>query len=99
MPLFRYGITLGKNIAGKYIILREYLYSKKATSKSETMKKLYEVSSGEMVSLYKDANGEKFSAVVLNKTLNLLSAASLCALFYEKFLVAAFNNYKKSPQF
>ncbi|MGM9890131.1 MAG: ATP/GTP-binding protein, partial [Floccifex porci] len=93
--LFRYSVTLARGATGKYIISHEYLSTKKATSKSETMDTIFEVSDGEIVSIYGEKEHDKLSEVILNKTMNLLTTASMCALFYEKFLVPVINDHKE----
>lgn len=86
----RYNVTVSKNVAGKYAISQESLSTKKATSKSEVMEKIFEVSNGEIVFIY--GKKDEMSEVILNRTMNLLTTASLCAVFYEKFLLPKFQN-------
>ena len=88
---FRYAVTLSKDITGKYVISHEQLLSKRATSKSDYMMKVFEVCDGEIVFVdMKDDN--EFSNIVMKKTTNLLSTASMCALFYEKVLAESLIN-------
>ena len=87
---FRYTVTLSKNNTGKYVISHEKLSFKKAISKGDDIKKIFEVSDGEIVSEVDQENNEFFN-LILKKTMNLLSTASMCALFYEKFLRGATN--------
>ena len=90
---FRYMVTLSKDINGKYVISHEQLSSKKATSKNDYMMKIFEVIDGEVVfSVLKEDN--EFSNIILKKTTNLLSTASMCALFREKILTASLRNNK-----
>ena len=81
---FRYDITLLKSTSGKYVITHESLSFKKATSKREDMDILFEVFHGEVVRLYEKEKSNEFSLFIQNKTINLLSIASMPALFYEK---------------
>lgn len=100
LMLFRYSVTLSRGAAGKYTIFHEHLSIKNATSKKENMETIFEVSNGEIVSIYGRKEQDKFSAVIINKTMNLLTTASMCALFYEKFLVPAIKDHKKEePDF
>ena len=91
---FRYGVTLAKNTAGKYVISYEQLSIKKATSKSDSMETMYKVVSGEIVDI-RGKGDEKFSGMILTKTINLLETASVCALFGEKILIPTSNDLKK----
>ena len=50
--LFRYGVILDRAVSGKYIISHEYLSVKNATSRSESMDTLYEVSNAEIVFMF-----------------------------------------------
>ncbi len=45
-------MTLSKNNLGRYVISHECLSTKKATSKSEFDETVFEVSDGEIVSVY-----------------------------------------------
>lgn len=90
---FRYCVTLSRNDAGKYIISDERLSTKKATSKSESMETVFEVSNGELVFAYERKEQDEFTASIYNKTMNLLATASMSALFYEKFVKS--NNAQK----
>lgn len=93
IKLFRYSVTLSKNNLGKYVISHECLSTKKAISKSEFDETVFEVSDGEIVSVYEGKEKDKFVESILNKTMNLLTTASMSALFYEKFLKS--NNMQK----
>ena len=88
--LFRYSVTLSKDIAGKYVISHEGLLAKNATTKSEIMNPIFEVTNGEITFLY--GKEDEFSKVLRNKTMNLLPTASMCALFFEKILLSVFSN-------
>ena len=93
IALFRYSVTLSKNNLGKYVISHECLSTKKAISKSEFDETVFEVSDGEIVSVYEGKEKDKFVESILNKTMNLLTTASMSALFYEKFIKS--NNMQK----
>lgn len=93
IKLFRYSVTLSKNNLGKYVISHECLSTKKAISKSEFDETVFEVSDGEIVSVYEGKEKDKFVESILNKTMNLLTTASMSALFYEKFIKS--NNKQK----
>lgn len=84
---FRYKLTLEKNRVGKYVIAYEQLSLKKAVSKTDSMVTVFEVVDGEIKNLL-DAEDHIFSEIMLQKTVNLLSNTSMCALFYEKILVS-----------
>ena len=99
LMLFQYSVMLSRESIGKYSISHEHLSAKKATSKSEFMDTIFEVSGGEIVSIDGRNEQNNLAAVILNKTMNLLSTASMCALFYEKFLVPAMNNYQEKVNF
>ena len=91
----RYNVTLSKDPVGKYVISHESLYAKNATSKSEVWDTIFEIVNGEVVSLLEKEKENKLSSLILKKTMNLLSTASMCALFYEKILVPSLDEYKK----
>ena len=93
IALFRYSVTLSKNNLGKYVISHECLSTKKAISKSEFDETVFEVSDGEIVTVYEGKEKDKFVESILNKTMNLLTTASMSALFYEKFIKS--NNMQK----
>lgn len=84
--LFEYCVKISKDITGKYIISYEKLSVKKATSKNEFMEKLFEISNGEILSIYGEKEHDELAVDIINKTLNLLTNASISALFYDKFL-------------
>ena len=90
LMLFRYELTLAKDIAGKYVISHEKLSSKNAASKSDTLYKIIEVVDGKIVYLDSD---DIFS--IKEKMMNLLSTSSMCALFYEKVMLPMFNGREK----
>lgn len=80
---FRYSVTLAKAASGKYVISYEELSSKRAVTKSNSLETIFKIKDGEIV--YTKEEGE-FADILLKKTVNLLSADTLCALFYEKLL-------------
>lgn len=85
VELFRYKINLARDISGKYVISREELSSKKASSKGDSMKTIFKVENGEMTFVGEDKS-DKLLNTALTKMINLLSTASVCALFCEKSL-------------
>ena len=90
--LFRYNVILSKDVSGKYVISHECLSFKQATSKSEVMKMLFEVTGGEIAFLYRTKEQDNFSDIVQNRTMNLLETAAMSALFYEKLYDTAEKN-------
>lgn len=94
--LFRYGVQLSKNSAGKYVISREQLSFRRAISRNEAMIETFNISDGEIMSAYRDDKHEKeneFYKEFCNKTMNLLSITSASALYYEKFLLTSKREY------
>lgn len=91
LAFFRYEVTLTREMSGKYVISYEELSSKKATSKSDSMATIFKVVNGEIVSIAGDEDDELLN-MTLKKTINLLSATSMCALFYEKTFSNVINN-------
>lgn len=96
---FKYNVTLSKDISReKYIISQEKLLTKNALSKSNRMSLIFDVVDGQIKHLIDEE--EEFSRRFLNKTVNLLSMASMSALFFEKILVANKNeNHEKQVLF
>ncbi len=94
LRIFRYSVTLMKDISEKYIISRESLSVKKATSKSEAMNLIFEVIDGELAFLFGLKEENELSVKILNKTMNLLETVSMSALFYEKFIIPTIKNEK-----
>lgn len=90
LMLFRYGIQLSKDASGKYMISHEELSVKKATSKNDSMEKIFEAANGEIVFIYRKVNSELLD-MITKKTANLLATTSMCALFFEKIFVLIFN--------
>lgn len=99
LMLFRYSVTLSKDATGKYIISHEILSTKKATSKSESMETIFEVSDGEIIFIYGKKRQKELFDILFKKTINLLSTASICALFFEKIVVPAKNDYQNQVNF
>ena len=63
-----------------------FIYKKSNFQKSEFDETVFEVSDGEIVTVYeRKKKKDKFVESILNKTMNLLTTASMSALFYEKF--------------
>lgn len=99
LMLFRYSVTLSKDATGKYIISSEQMDTKKATSKSELTETVFEISGGEIVSIYGKSRQDELSSTILKKTMNLLSTSSVCALFYEKILISTSRDNKEKINF
>ena len=91
--LYQYEITLSKNKTGKFAIAQECLKGKKATLKSSSLEKIYEVCDGEIIFIYGSEEENGFVAEIRNKTMNLLSTGSVSALIYDKLLCAGSDNY------
>lgn len=82
---FRYCVTLIKDVSGKYVISQESLSVRKAVSKSDEMGMIFEVTAGKVDFLYGEEKEDSFSTAIINRTMNLLSTASMCALLCGKF--------------
>lgn len=91
--LFRYEVTLGRGINGKYSIIAEELYSKSATSRKEEFDRIIEVKNGELIYIRKNKN-DNLPDLLAAKTTNLLGTASIASLFFEKILIN--SDYKES---
>lgn len=94
--LFKYMVTLSKDNTGRYVISREQLSFRRALSKSESMAVLFDVADGELVSAYTDDGQDEFYVELLNKTMNLLSTASVSSIFNKKFLDTKSNISSKT---
>ena len=81
----RYKLILSKDVTGRYSIVYERLSTKKATSRSDNMKIIFEVINGNIEILEID-DGELLKDAI-EKTRNLLTMESMSSLFYEKFLI------------
>lgn len=99
LMLFRYSITLLRDVSGKYVISHECLSVRNATSKTESMDTLYEVVGGEIVSIVGIKEQTDFSVQIWNKTMNLLDTATMSALFYEKILLMTKKNTEHLKEF
>ena len=94
LELFRYTIRLIKESTGKYVIADEKLSSKNAASKKNSMETIFKIVNGEIDTVKKSESSDKLD-VELKKTINLLSMASMPALFYEKSLMHVLAGKKK----
>lgn len=94
LELFRYTIRLIKESTGKYVIADEELSSKNAASKKNSMETIFKIVNGEIDTVKKSESSDKLD-VELKKTINLLSMASMPALFYEKSLMHVLAGKKK----
>ena len=86
LMLFGYEVTLSKDASGKYMISYERLVSKKTSGKKDISEIIFKVVNGELVTVSKKWD-RGFSQIMEQKTTNLLSNATFCALFYEKILM------------
>lgn len=77
---FKYSVIISANENKKYVITKEKLSIKNATSKSESLETVFEVINGEITDILKYRE-EAFADTVLMRTKNLLSTTSLCAMF------------------
>lgn len=93
---FKYTIKLTRDVTGKYIISYECLATKNAISKKESMDILFEVVHGELVSIYEEERKSKLGIEIFNKTINLLATASMCSLFWKKFVILETCEKKKN---
>lgn len=84
---FRYKLKLSKNRMGRYTIAYEQLSLKKASSKTDSMGTVFEVVEGDVKVILKTKDCT-FDEIMLQKTINLLSNTSMCAVFYEKMLIS-----------
>ena len=94
LELFRYTIRLIKESTGKYVIADEELSSKNAASKKNSMETIFKIVNGEIDTVKKSESSDKLD-VEWKKTINLLSMASMPALFYEKSLMHVLAGKKK----
>ena len=86
--LFKYKVILSKDDTQKYIISHEQLSFKPATSKSEVMKRIFEISDGKINYINKEDGNEEFYNDVVGRTMNLLTTASLGVIFLNKFVLS-----------
>ena len=82
---YKYAVTLSEDIMGNYVISKENLAFKKATSRTAVMKTLFESKDGKLVSLSSGNEGEVFE-YFKKETMNLLSTRSMSSIFVEKLL-------------
>ena len=92
---FRYEITLSRDVTGKYVISHEQLMYRNAVSKKEEMGTVFEISNGEIVSLYEKEKNSEISDIIFQKTMNLLSSSTISALFYEKIFAQIYKEEQK----
>lgn len=95
---FRYEVKLSKDSSGKYVIVYEHLSVKKATSKQDTMESVFVIENGEIKYSTSEKN-DKVNILIKEKTTNLLDAASLSVLFFEKIfpIIRDDNEIKGTP--
>ena len=86
--LFYYEVALSKDASGKYVISYEQMASKKTGGKKDISEIIFRVLNGELITVSKKWD-RGFSQIMEQKTTNLLSNATFCALFYEKILMPA----------
>lgn len=91
MLQYKYAVSLSREMLGKYVIVSEALYLKKPTSHKADYMQTFAVENGELVYICEEKKDE-FLEETLKKTTNLLSTASMCALFYEKNLKEIIKN-------
>lgn len=83
--IFRYNVSLSKDFTGKYIISNEQLCAKQTNLKNGHFVQIYEVVNGKIK--YVQQGDKVFNSFIVDKTTNLLSTASMSALFVEKCLM------------
>ena len=81
LHLYNYKIVLGKDQLGRYAILEEQLTVRNPASHTEAFTVVFKVERGEIVSLSAD---EKQRVSLIEDTRNLLSEASLTAVYWLK---------------
>lgn len=84
---FCYNLTLSKDISGKYIISGEKLSSKNATSRKNNFNIIYQVSDGQIVNVLQGKKSNEYKSF-FDSTINLLSTASMSAIFYKKYFIS-----------
>lgn len=81
--VFTYSLLLAKDVTGKFNITSETLTQRKsAAQNAEKQTVIYEVADGELIAYSPEDNF--YNKLLKNKTMNLLSTATLCSLFWEK---------------
>ncbi len=88
---FHYEVVLSKDAVGKYVINYEQLSLKKTSGRKDLSGIIFKVVKGEIDTVSK--KGDKgFLQIIQQKTTNLLSNATLSALFCEKILVPSYTD-------
>ena len=95
--LFRYNVTISKDNTGKYVISKESLSFKKATSRNNDMCTVFDVQNGKLKGIY-GGTTKAIADEIVEETKNLLSLTSICAIFNEKFINLIVNNSKKAEE-
>lgn len=90
MRQYHYEIAIEKDESGKFSIQEECLTEKNVKSHSDSFTVVYQVEKGELNLIIGSEEGKK---LLLDRTKNLLSRASLSSLYFEKHL----NNPKDNP--
>lgn len=96
LVICRYKLILSKDVTGRYSIEYEQLSTKKATSRSENMKIIFEIVNGSIEIL--NIEDDELLKDIIEKTRNLLTMESMSSLFYEKFLIPAVMKNKKQSK-
>lgn len=91
LMFFQYKIVLSKSISGNYVISCEQLLAKKITSKKDFSEIILKIENGEIIAVNEEGD-EGFVPFIKKKTINLLSNATICALFYEKILMSSYHS-------
>lgn len=81
--LYNYEVRLNKNLNGKFVIDTEQLSYKKAHSRKKEFTPLVKVKNGEIVQINADEK-DSLKDIFIKKTANLLSTATVSALFVKK---------------
>lgn len=93
---FEYSLVLSKDITDKYVISHEKLLTKDVRGDEKEKYLIFEVEMGEISYL---CEKNEFSKLIFDKTTNLLSTTSICALFYEKILIRQFQIQENKKDF
>lgn len=92
----RYKLILSKDNIGRYSISYEQLSVKKAISKSEKMKIIFEIADGSIRAI--EIKDDRLLEEIIDKTRNLLTMESMSSLFYEKFLIPVVKKERKKKE-
>lgn len=97
---FSYVLRLSKEKTDKYVISYEKLSARMPWDKKKNMRTIFEVANGDVLFIQEKGN-EDFADMIKKRTTNLLSSASMCALFVEKFVLTedAKNGVNESDLF